>query len=626
MQKLPAKSQTISLPPDILQAAIDAALAKRILKGRKESILARLEYLAAGLIDESAFFQTLFRTSRPPSRFSGKAYARELGERFWLESFTNAENRRMGGIFYTPVAVIDRILDLVWPTIGRGTTTKTGITLCDPAMGCGFFPLRVVERLMDKKPRGAGRLREWAAACLFGVDLDPAAVFMGKIGLWLALSDAEHEFIPDPAHFRVGDSLLGRPFGRDSATDPRELDWPSAFPEVAADGGFDCIVGNPPYEVLTNFSRHPQRRLLAERLRDSGHYHESLTGQINLYRCFIERSLDLLKPGGALSFVVPFSMARDVTALPLRRRLLKENAAEKWLLFSERERIFSGVTQSACIFAATKNGGAAKTLSIESGGKKGTVTIAAMARFTGDALIIQPMDKAKAELLTRIWDNCPGRLEDAADMRVGEVDQTFFRSCMTNEDTGTLLARGAHLSQFKLDLGADNTKERFLRLDMFLDKKGASAKACRERAAVWRIGQLGIRNMNTLPRLVAALIPPGVYLGNSLNVYTPRECLPLEYVAGILNSRLLDWLFRLASGNNNINLHEMRRLPFPLDPGVKKMGSMVSAYQTCAKVATEGGDIARYVEELNKTAEECYGVAGEIEAIVRQEDKTHSDD
>ncbi|MCC8179964.1 MAG: Eco57I restriction-modification methylase domain-containing protein, partial [Planctomycetes bacterium] len=509
-----------------------------------------------------------------------------------------------------------------------------------------FFPLRIIERLRRSKSVSLDAIREWAAASLYAIDIDPAAVFMTRTILWLALSNRSGEFLPPIRHIVAGDALLGPGFGtRDGATtaamvrNKNRLDWQAAFPDIAAAAGFAAVIGNPPYEVLTNFSRHPERAELAQAVRDSGFYRDSLSGQINLYRCFIERGLDSLRPGGELAMVVPLSLARDAAALPLRRRLIGQCHADEWLLYGEDAELFPGVTQSACIFKAVNNGEKAERLRIVDAGQPrrpvSVIAVNALSRLTGGALTLPQLDRDGAKLLTWLADNCPGQLGQAADCRVGEVDQTIYRDCMRDDDTGCVLARGAHLSPFFLDVSPVPGKARFLDLPLFLRRKGAQAEQVEKRNGVWRIAQLGIRNMHTLPRLVAGLIPPGVYAGNSINLFTPRqngpETVTLDFLAAMLNSSILDWLFRLGSGNNNINLHEMRRLPFPVDPPNDAAGQAAQAFRDCAELAKQRHNVEptdttfsandeKYksaILRLNRTAVACYRFPESLDELAK---------
>lgn len=578
---------------------------------RDEAVPAALEEMGRDVFPGADWFAACFSGGVPPG--SGPRGWRSIGDAFWRGSGATREERRLDGSFYTPDAVIDHILRLIWKDIHSPSGKPVG-TLCDPAVGCGYFLLRLLDRL--KKRHGLDAARRWAADSLFGVDKDPAAVFMTRVLVWIALSDKREEFRPNPGHIRQGDSLLGPPFGRGEGSGEDApaagLDWREAFPGIARAGGFDCVVGNPPYEVLTNFSRHPERRALAQSIRGSGWYRDSLSGQINLYRCFIERSLDLLRPGGSLSFVVPLSLARDGAALPLRRRLLEEEGAGEWRLFGERDAALGGVTQSACIFRARRGAGRARRLAVSAMGERSVATLAELRRNGGGSYAVPMLDRAGLALWRWMWKHVPGRLDAAADMRVGEVDQTVFRDCMRDRDTGCVLARGTHLAPFVLDVAPRAGKERFLDLDMFLRKKGGAAEACRERAGSLRVAQMGIRNMETSPRLVAALLPPGVYAGNSLNVYAPVGGVRAEFLAGMLNSRLLDWLFRAGSGNNNINLAEMRSLPFPARADDALAAAVASAYRECAAVAEKGGDVGAARARLDAAAEACCGVPREL--------------
>lgn len=586
-----------TLSARVVELLVAEALRRGLLGRDRAAIVSRLESLAEGVLPGGGgIFSAAF--SAHDSGKNGRTPLRSIGDLFWSVRLTGRGERRREGSFYTPDAVIDQILRLVWrDAFPRGT-------VCDPALGCGFFFLRLVESLREKGI-SAAKIRRWAANSLFGADTDAQAVFVAKALLWLALSEGKREFIPGAAHFVVGDSLLGPAFGQSGNCGG--VEWGRAFPEVAGQGGFDVVFGNPPYEVLTNFGKHPEQKKLAEALRESGFYRDALTGQINLYRCFIERGLDLLKPRGALAYVTPLSLARDGAAAALRGRLLERERAAEWFLYGEKDRLFSGVTQSACVFKAVRGGGAAKSVSISVGGRGGKISLAELRKF-GAAWALPALGAGGLKLWRWFHRNCPGRLSDVAEARVGEVDQTVHRACMTDKNTGTILLRGAHLSAFRLDAEPRGEKERFLDLDRFLGMKGNAAELFRARADEERIVQLGIRNMQSRPRLLAAIAPSGTYAGNSLNVYRVLPGADRHFVAGVLNSSWLDWLFRITSGNNNINLCEMLALPFPSRAAPAQAAKVAECYRGCARAAEEGGtlDVARTA--LDAAVGECYGV------------------
>jgi hypothetical protein len=138
---------------------------------------------------------------------------------------------------------------------------------------------------------------------------------------------------------------------------------------------------------------------------------------------------------------------------------------------------------------------------------------------------------------------------------------------MKSRPAGALLLRGAHLAPYSAML---NTQDKFER---WLDSRGfARAKKkgkWKEDIGSPRVVQTGIVNMEASRRLVATEVPAGVYLGNSVNYWVPRENRKVSktalrgYLLGLLNSTPLEWRFRLTSSNNNINLYEVRTLPLP---------------------------------------------------------------
>ncbi len=608
----------------LLTGLLAAAVRKGLMAGDQTRLERRIAKLAFDLFPLAPTFS---QAEPPKSQPHDSAVTpRSLGEAYWRIGLVDQrrktpaagstaggeglENKKLAGSFYTPDWVIDEVLALFLPKIVQDN--RLAGTVCDPALGCGFFPLRLVDVLLRDFP--SEQVMAWAADNLHGMDIDPGAVFMARALLWLRLSEPGRDFQQKTGRFVHGDALLGPGFADSPArqlfysadTGAAAISWRETFPACAEKGGFSVVFGNPPYEVLTNFRKYPERKVLAEALRLSGYYRDGIAGQINLYRCFIERGLGLLQPGGRLAMVVPLSLARDGGAAGLRRRLLFSEAGCEWKLYGEHEALFHGVTQSICIFAATRGEGKAKKINVKTAGREYRIQFADL----GESLALPVFSSGGEEVWHWLRKNCPGRVGDVAEMRVGEVDQTVYRECMRNEPTNCLLARGEHLRSFVLDVCPNGGAEkwRYLDLPLFLAMKGKGAQACRDRANRTRVVQLGIRNIHSRPRLVAALAGPGVYLGNSLNVYAPKPGISLYFVAGVLNSRLLDWLFSLESGNNNINLYEMAALPFPWPCPHAVQADIETAYRECEGLAAAGRDTTTAAARLDAAVLAGYGL------------------
>ncbi len=489
------------------------------------------------------------------------------------------KQRQKQGTFFTPEPIITEILNLAF------AEANPALTVCDPAMGSGHFLLAITEKVLAA--HGLRAARDFASRNLFGMDLDVRAVSLARRALWLLLSRPGDLFTVPQDNFRAMNSLL----------DP--LPWT----RISKAGGFDVIVGNPPYDVLTNFARNPEAKEYASRLRASVHLRLSLKGQINLYRCFIEQSLAMLKPGGLLSLVVPASLLMDRVAGPLRRELLLHNAMDRVHVFDESDRVFTGVQQAVTVFRACRDKGAAKTISVNDC----NITLDSLWSM-GEELPLPRAGEQDWELVHWLAEHAPRKFSTIARGAVGEVDQTVFARHMRKNNTNTLLLRGCHVRPFCADLDARSSRRRFLDLKGFLEQKGNAAAGCRENAGRERVAQLGIRNLQSRPRLIAVRVKPGVYLGNSLNYWLPRGSASCSLLLGLLNSRLFDWRFRLTSSNNNINVCEVNDLPLPQELDREKVRKVEAAAVACEAVADDEARLAEARRILDDTVFELFSL------------------
>jgi hypothetical protein len=138
---------------------------------------------------------------------------------------------------------------------------------------------------------------------------------------------------------------------------------------------------------------------------------------------------------------------------------------------------------------------------------------------------------------------------------------------MRSAPASALLVRGSRMKPFAASLDTARPEERWLEAEGFARSKGGGRWA--QDLAAPRVVQTGIVNLEAARRFVAAEVPAGVYLGNSVNYWVPRTRPDLDaaaaraYLLGLLNSAPLEWRFRLTSSNHNINLYEVRGLPLP---------------------------------------------------------------
>lgn len=181
----------------------------------------------------------------------------------------------------------------------------------DPACGSGAFLIAAFDYLEDTYDEvlsaltlNQGLPQRQADAIkgdilrnnLFGVDISAESVEITQLALWLRTAERGKRLSDLSANIRRGNSLVDDP-----AVDPLAFDWKKEFPAVFADGGFDCIVGNPPYVKLQNFKKFSPKIAAFLPTR----YKAASTGNFDLYLPFIERGIELLGDDGVLGFIAP---------------------------------------------------------------------------------------------------------------------------------------------------------------------------------------------------------------------------------------------------------------------------------------------------------------------------------
>lgn len=218
----------------------------------------------------------------------------------------NRSFRKGRGVYFTPRCLITYIIESVLaPLVDSHAgmfdrNSPVRLRVIDPSMGGGDFLTCAVDFLSERSESGRDDI---AANCVFGVDVDQGAVEISRFCVWAASMFADGISEAVNSHLICANALGAR------HADELEFDWRSAFPDVFASGGFDALVGNPPYIASKN-----------------GLGPASTAGQSDSYLMFLSTIMDnkLVKPGGMLSMVLPDPMLVRENAAPIRRRLMNE--------------------------------------------------------------------------------------------------------------------------------------------------------------------------------------------------------------------------------------------------------------------------------------------------------------
>jgi len=347
-------------------------------------------------IIKSLYYPCPYIFKEIPVEILGQVYEQFLGKVIRLTPGHQAkieekpEVRKAGGVYYTPSYIVDYI---VANTVGKLVEGKSPeqvsqLKIVDPACGSGSFLLGAFQYLLDWHESWymANQPEKWAKGKLpalipteggdwklttaekkrilvnnmYGVDIDAQAVEVTKLSLLLKVLEEEsgqlslglERVLPDLGdNIKCGNSLIGWDyFEGQLIPDEKELervnpfDWQRNFPLVFARGGFDAVIGNPPYvrqETLGEDKKYFQTQ------------YQVYAGTADLYSYFIEKGINLLARGGMFSYIVANKWMRANYGKALRN-WLKTKCIEEITDFGDLP-VFQKATTYPCILRVSNN-------------------------------------------------------------------------------------------------------------------------------------------------------------------------------------------------------------------------------------------------------------------------------
>ncbi len=314
---------------------------------------------------------TLYNFNAIDADVLGTAYEQYLGhvvaEPDAAEAVDKRAKRKSQGIYYTPGFVVKYI---VQQTLGRrlredGFNESKPVRILDMACGSGSFLIEafdVLDRFVAQQSGDASaaydlhdhaRQMQLLTQCIFGVDKDEQAVAVARLNLLLKALYTRDK-LPMLGNIRCGDSLIsGAADDLKAAFGPgwrskKPFNWAEQFPEVMQQGGFDVIIGNPPYIRAENMPRDERDYYMLVGRFDVAY------GRFDIHILFLERGLKLLKAdGGRLGFIVPFSMLYQNYGEKLRQFILDTCVIETIVDFS-KFKVFEDANVDTCILILRK--------------------------------------------------------------------------------------------------------------------------------------------------------------------------------------------------------------------------------------------------------------------------------
>lgn len=340
--------------------------------------------------------------------------------------------------------------------------------------------------------------------------------------------------------------------------------WELEFDEVFENGGFDIVIGNPPY-----FRYQASHKGEIEELRNIEELQSAFGGKLNAYKLFLSKALHgLVKNDGVVNYIFQNSFMADKQASELRKDILSNFQLLKIDSYPERDsvkkRVFEAVKMSVCIVMIA-NSKEDKKFVVNVWDDKyktsGTHTV-----FNKDDIYsVDPnylsIPRLKQEDLPLII-----KLKNANNLYSmkcyeGELNVTNHKPYFTIDITEPKVLRGASIQRYYWTEKMSQGEIEHIDEKKYLTDCSTSAKSRHHEYE--RIAMQGMTGANDKIRIVSTIVPAGVYLANSCN-YILSEKLDLKFLLGVFNSKLINWYFRCFSTNSNVNGYEVDNIPITI--------------------------------------------------------------
>ncbi|MBI2865790.1 MAG: N-6 DNA methylase [Chloroflexi bacterium] len=280
-----------------------------------------------------------------------------------FEVTAKKQKRKERGIYYTPRWVVDYI---VRETVGRMLrelpySQARQLRVLDPACGSGSFLIRAYDELLrwyaqTTIPKSVDAL-EWQDRIsiltrhIYGVDLDPQAVEIARLSVLLQALAGRNTLPVLRDNIKRGNSLIsGReteltPFFGDAWQGKHPFNWEQEFPDVLRQGGFDVVIGNPPYVRIQS-----QDRAEADYYWDN---YDSAYGSFDISVVFLEKGIKLLRPQGRLGFITSGKFLKSKYGENIQRIVRQSCVVESMVDLSQHQ-VFPEATNYPVVMVLRK--------------------------------------------------------------------------------------------------------------------------------------------------------------------------------------------------------------------------------------------------------------------------------
>ena len=498
-----------------------------------------------------------------------------------LTGIKEQNKRKKDGVFYTPAYITKYIVESTLGTLCESKKAELGINenftksnrskkedkiktlqayreyllglkICDPACGSGAFLnatlkyLKTQHALLDELENALyGSQLDFSyyddkilENNIYGVDINGESVEIAKLSLWLNTAKKGTKLSTLSGKIKCGNSLITELF-----------DWQKEFPEVFENGGFDIIVGNPPYVNIANIADENARKYYQKN-------YKTVKNKSDLYSIFTEKSHQLLKNNGYLGFIFPNSWMGTDSFLLFRKFLSTDVKVYELVELPPNVFADATVTPVLCFY---KNIKPSENDEIKISYCKNFEFKSKDFVLTYKQILSNPNLSFNFEKIFSIENINYKKLFEIAEITLGiktSDDKRFILKEKIDDDC-YLMLRGRNISRFGIP---NNDEFIWYRPDLMKEKVG-----CRPGKLENFLVDEKILIQDIATQIIATIDTNKFLCNDTINViFRLDKEFDMKFILCILNSRLINvWFKKIFPAGLHIKKYQLEQIPIP---------------------------------------------------------------
>lgn len=388
--------------------------------------------------------------------------------------------------------------------------------------------------------------------------------------------------------------------------------WHTWFKDIFDQGGFDIVIGNPPYlqvkKGIVDKTKYP--------------YSEGKDkGKQNLYKLFVEHSYNILSDNGICALITQSSLMCDSSSQYTRELLLRKTTLSQIIEFPKvaphpEGQLFKGALVATCILLYRKaipNNehkfclSAHNDLTTLEQFDFAVMSQQTPIKFYPEGFCFPLIRRQDFSIIEKMNDGTIFLGEMIQSSSQGDFNLTNESFCFSTNKTDVKMYRGCHVHRYYIDNDVEEYIQGGYKKDIVQNNIRNTYIVCQQIS-----GMTDKRRFN-----VALTKQDSCLFGNSVNkISVLPKCNP-AYLLAVINSRIIDWYFRKTSTNNHVNIYELEQLPIP-NATKEQQQPIIDSIKiiTEKKQSNPNADISRLEQEIDLQVYALYDLTPEEIKII----------